>query len=142
MLAYGRGVCTHQILPDNVKTLAAHFNSTKAGPDTKLTVHFLGKLTQHSDTYSLNVVPEPIDVADTFTLSLFLHLSAEEAPATAIGADDQCLSPCLPLHLRLAGTVPAPAAGEIEQRVDELIYRTVPNILVNAYVIVTFWSRL
>ena len=35
-----------------------------------------------------------------------------------MGADDQCLSPCLPLHLTLAGTVPALAAGEI---VDEQI---------------------
>ena len=72
--------------------------------------------------------------------SLFLHLSADEAPAKVIGADDQRLSSYLPLHPELAGTVPAPAAGEIEQVVDKRIYRTVPNILANAYVIVTFGS--
>ena len=63
--------------------------------------------------------------------------SADEAPATAMGADDQCLSPCLPLHLTLAGTVPALAAGEI---VDEQIYRKALNILANAYLVVTFGS--
>ena len=80
-----------KVLPDNVKTLAAHLHSTKAGPDTKLRAHVPGTLTRHSDIYSLSIVPEPIDIADTFTQSLFLHLSTDEAPATAVGADDQCL---------------------------------------------------
>ena len=137
---WSRDLYTPKVLPDKVKTLAAHLHSTKAGLDTKLTAHVPGKLMQHGDIHSLSVVPEPIDEADTSTLSLFLHLSADEAPATAIGADDQRLSPYLPLHPKLAGTVPAPAAGEMERRVDERIYRTVPNILANAYVIVTFGS--
>ena len=86
-----------KVLP--VKTLAAHSNSTTAGPDTKSTAHVLGKFDAiWHYIYSLNVVPEPIDVADTFTPSLLLHLSADQAPATAIGADDQRLSPYLPLH--------------------------------------------
>ena len=63
-----------KVFPENVKTLAAHLKSTKAGPDTKLTAHILWKSTQHGDIYSLNVVPEPIHVADMFTLSVFLHL--------------------------------------------------------------------
>ena len=121
------------VLPDDVKTFAAHLNPTKAGPDAKLTAHVHGKSMQHSDIYSLNVVPGPIDEADTFTPSVFLHPSADEAPATATGADDQCLPPCLPLHIKLAGTTPAPAAAEMEQRVDELASRTVPNILANMY---------
>ena len=132
------GFAHTKVLPDDVKILAAHLNSTKAVPDTS--AHVLGKSTQHCDVYSLNVVPEPIDVADIFSLSVFLQLSADEAPARVIGADDQRLSPCLLLHPKLAGTLPALAEGEVEQSVDDFIYRTVFDILAYSCVIVTFRS--